>query len=91
MRYDVTDSSGTLYLKSSYSDPYDLPSKPLSTLAIVLISVGGVIFIGIIIFIVLYFCKKKKGLNDNDVQNEQGEIISNSNYSRETENKKNNN
>ena len=65
VKYDISYSYSDrlLYGKVTYNAPVEPPSPPsksLSTLSIVFIAIGGVAFIGIIITIVWYFCRKKE-------------------------------
>ena len=50
-------SYGTVFLRSYYLDPY---VPPISTVGIVFIVIGSVVFVGIIIGVIIYFYKKRK-------------------------------
>ena len=82
VRYYVNHSSGSLYARSSYRDPSDhsrAPSssnKNLSTLGIVFIAIAAVAFIGIIITIVYYYCRKEENSNVSFIPNEPTVVIS---------------
>ena len=77
----MSASYGALYAKSSYYEfnKDDTPSKPsnsLSTLTIVFISIAGVAFLGIIIIIICYYCKKRATNNINYTSKEPAMVMS---------------
>ena len=56
LKYSVSSSNGYLYVKIR-------SSKPLSTVAIVFIAIGSLAFVGIIIGLIVYCCKKRASRN----------------------------
>ena len=73
-QYNSKSSYPTLYLKSSYNDFYH---KPLSTVAIVLIVIGSVVFVGIIIIIIHCCYKKRAAYNSTHEVNQSAVVVSN--------------
>ena len=63
-------------IKSSYT-AYSLP---LSTVAIVFIVIGSVIFVGLIIFLIYYFCKKRNADNISYTPTQPGVATSTPTY-----------
>ena len=55
MRYNYKDSYGYMYVKSSYTSF----SKSSFKVVIAFIVIGSVAFVGIIITIIIYYCRKK--------------------------------
>ena len=88
VKYSGSNSRGTLTAKSSYSDLYyeSNSTTGFSTLTIVFIVIAAVAFIGIIITIVCYFCRKKNVANAPYVPNEPITIIPNTNEPLTSEN-----
>ena len=84
VKYYVMYSSFYIHAKSSYTDPTDPSSGPsrktLSSIAIVFIAIGGVSFIGIIIIIAYYYCRKKEVTNTSCTPNETTEGYFTPNY-----------
>ena len=56
LKYSVSSANGYLYVKIR-------SSKPLSTVAIVFIVIGSLAFVGIIIGLIVYCCKKRASRN----------------------------
>ena len=71
VKFQYNSNYNELYLKSSYND--FLP-QPLSTVAIVLIVIGSVVFVGIII-ILIYCCCKKRAANNNTYEANQSAVV----------------
>ena len=76
----LSSSYGALYAKSSYYE-FNEDGKPssksnsLSTLSIVFISIAGVAFLGIIITIICYCCKKRAVDNNYYVQTQPAVVM----------------
>lgn len=68
---------GKVLLRSYYIDPY---VPPISTVGIVFIVIGSVVFVGIIIFVIIYFYKKRKASKIADVLTQQDVNTSKSTY-----------
>ena len=60
IKYKGENSSGSLKVRSSFDDLYDLYNKKLTSLHIVLIVAGCIIFVGILSTVLVCVCKKKK-------------------------------
>ena len=60
IHYTGKNSNGTLKARSSFEDLYILTTAKLTSLHIVLIIAGGLIFIGILTTVLVCVCKKKK-------------------------------
>lgn len=79
----LSSSYGSLYAKSSYYefDKDEAPSKQsnsFSTLTIVFISIGGVAFLGIILTIICYCCRKRAVNNINYTQTQPAVVMTTS-------------
>ena len=72
--YNSNSNYSHLYLKSSYNN--FLP-EPISTVTIVLIVIGSVVFVGIIIIIIYCCCKKRAAKNSTYEVNQSAVIVSN--------------
>ena len=73
VRYSGSNTYGSLYAKSSYSDLYKSPdstSRSFSTVNIVFVVIASLALIGIIITIICYYCKKKESTNVTNISNE---------------------
>ena len=60
IKYKGENSSGSLKVRSSFDDLYDLYNKKLTSLHIVLIVAGCIIFVGILSTVLVCVLKKKK-------------------------------
>lgn len=63
IKYKGENSSGSLKVRSSFDDLYSLYNSKLSSLHIVLIAAGCIIFIGILSTVLVCVCRKKKKTN----------------------------
>ena len=68
---------GKVLLRSYYTDPY---VPPISTVGIVFIVIGSVVFVGIIIGAIIYFYKKRKTSKIADTLTQPDENASKSNF-----------
>jgi len=66
IQYSGKNSSGKLKARSSFDDLYSLTTSKLTSLHIVLIVAGGIIFIGILITVLVCVCNKKKKNNEKN-------------------------
>ena len=60
IKYIGRESTGKLQVRSSFDDLYKLNYSKLSSLHIILIAAGCIIFIGILATVLVIVCKKKK-------------------------------
>ena len=65
VKYYVDSIDDAYYSLGARSLSYSL-SKPLSTVAIVFIVIGSVVFVGIIIGVIIYFYRKRKANKSSD-------------------------
>jgi len=65
VKYKGENSSGSLKARSSFDDLYNLNHSKLTSLHIVLIVAGCIIFIGILSTVLVCVCKKRKQTNVN--------------------------
>jgi hypothetical protein len=65
VKYKGENSSGSLKARSSFDDLYKLNHSKLTSLHIVLIVAGCIIFIGIVSTVLVCVCKKRKNTNVN--------------------------
>ena len=66
IQYSGKNSSGKLKARSSFDDLYSLTTSKLTSLHIILIVAGGIIFIGILITVLVCVCNKKKKNNEKN-------------------------
>ena len=86
VKYFVHTSTGPIYASSSYNE-FSSKKTSSSTLPIVFIAIGGLVFVGILIAIICYCYKKRaaKNLNNSNqpdalIPEQQDEIIQNPSY-----------
>ena len=63
IKYKGENSSGSLKVRSSFDDLYSLNHSTLSSLGIVLIAAGCIIFIGVLSTVLVFVFRKKKKTN----------------------------
>ena len=78
VRYKYNYKPGVIYVKSSYSEidkSQKSTTRSLSTLCIIFIALAGLAFIGIIIAIVCYYCRKKEVNNLTYTPSESDDVM----------------